>query len=91
VFATTAGTVRVDWTKLEPARDWYFHTHRGTVWRVLPGEWTTDGLIAFAFEAVALVRTRQIAHSPRTMKGLLHSDDWRFRLCRENFGIFQRP
>lgn len=43
--------VKVDWTKIEPVREWYFYTHRGTVWRVLPGEWKTDGLIAFAFEA----------------------------------------
>ncbi len=42
--------VRVEWTKLDPAREWYFYTHRGTVWRVLPGEWTADGLIAFAFD-----------------------------------------
>ncbi len=42
--------VRVDWTKVEPVREWYFYTHRGTVWRVLPGEWTTDGLISFAFD-----------------------------------------
>ncbi|WP_068635440.1 McrB family protein [Thauera butanivorans] len=42
--------VRVEWTKVEPAREWYFYTHRGTVWRVLPGEWMTDGLIAFTFE-----------------------------------------
>lgn len=42
--------VRVEWTKLEPAREWYFYTHRGTIWRVLPGEWSADGLIAFAFD-----------------------------------------
>jgi 5-methylcytosine-specific restriction protein B len=42
--------VKVDWTKTEPVREWYFYTHRGTVWRVLPGEWMTDGLIAFAFD-----------------------------------------
>lgn len=42
--------VKVDWTKVEPVREWYFYTHRGTVWRVLPGEWMTDGLIAFTFE-----------------------------------------
>lgn len=42
--------VKVDWTKVDPVREWYFYTHRGTVWRVLPGEWMTDGLIAFAFE-----------------------------------------
>lgn len=42
--------VKVDWTRIEPVREWYFYTHRGTVWRVLPGEWMTDGLIAFAFD-----------------------------------------
>ena len=42
--------VKVDWTKVEPVREWYFYTHRGTVWRVLPGEWMTDGLIAFTFD-----------------------------------------
>jgi 5-methylcytosine-specific restriction protein B len=42
--------VRVDWTKVEPPREWYFYTHRGTVWRVFPGEWTADGLIVFAFD-----------------------------------------
>ena len=42
--------VRVEWTKLDPQREWYFYTHRGTIWRVLPGEWTTDALIGFAFE-----------------------------------------
>jgi 5-methylcytosine-specific restriction protein B len=42
--------VKVDWTKVEPVREWYFYTHRGTVWRILPGEWMTDGLIAFAFD-----------------------------------------
>lgn len=42
--------VRVEWTKVEPPREWYFYTNRGTVWRVLPGEWMTDALIAFAFE-----------------------------------------
>ncbi len=42
--------VRVNWTKLDPVREWYFFTNRGTIWRVLPGDWTTDGLIAFAFD-----------------------------------------
>jgi len=42
--------VRVDWTKVEPMQEWYFYTHRGTVWRVLPGEWMTDGLLAFSFD-----------------------------------------
>jgi 5-methylcytosine-specific restriction protein B len=42
--------VRVSWTKLDPVREWYCYTNRLTVWRVLPGEWMTDGLIAFAFD-----------------------------------------
>lgn len=43
--------VKVSWSKVEPAREWYFYTHRGTVWRVLPGDWETDGLIAFTFDS----------------------------------------
>nr|WP_299379653.1 AAA family ATPase [uncultured Halomonas sp.] len=42
--------VKVDWAQVEPAREWYFYTHRGTIWRVLPGDWMNDELIAFAFE-----------------------------------------
>lgn len=43
-------TVKVDWAQAEPVREWYFYTHRGTIWRVQPGDWMTDALIAFAFE-----------------------------------------
>ncbi|MFP5413811.1 MAG: McrB family protein [Gammaproteobacteria bacterium] len=42
--------VKVDWAKVEPMREWYFYTHRGTIWRVLPGEWMNDALIAFVFD-----------------------------------------
>ncbi len=42
--------VKVDWVKVEPVREWYFYTHRATIWRVLPGEWMNDALIAFAFD-----------------------------------------
>jgi 5-methylcytosine-specific restriction enzyme B len=42
--------VRVDWTKVEPVREWYFYTYRGTVWRILPDEWMNHGLIAFSFD-----------------------------------------
>ena len=41
--------VSVEWTPLESPREWYFYTHRGTIWRVLSGEWTTDALIDFTF------------------------------------------
>ena len=43
--------VKVDWAKVEPVREWYFYTHRATIWRVLPGEWMNDALIAFAFDS----------------------------------------
>ena len=42
--------LKVDWTPVDPAREWYFYTFRGTVWRVLPGNWAADGLIRFVFE-----------------------------------------
>ena len=42
--------VKVDWVKVEPVREWYFYTQRATIWRVLPGEWMNDALIAFAFD-----------------------------------------
>ena len=43
-------TLKVDWQPFDPPREWYFYTNRSTVWRVLPGDWTTDALIGFAFE-----------------------------------------
>ena len=46
--------VRVDWTRVEPPREWYFYTYRKTVWEVWPGRgtlsWAVDALIDFAFE-----------------------------------------
>ena len=42
--------LKVDWMSFESPREWYFYTYRGTVWQVHPGRWTTDGLIAFAFD-----------------------------------------
>lgn len=56
--------VKVDWTKIEPVREWYFHTNRRTVWRVFPGEWMTDGLIAFAF-ASAPQDVERFRNAPR--------------------------
>ena len=43
--------VRVDWIKQAPPREWYFYTYLGTIWRVLPGEWTSDGLLEFTFDS----------------------------------------
>lgn len=42
--------VRVDWTPVVPPREWYFYTNRATIWRVAPGGWMEDGLLAFAFD-----------------------------------------
>ncbi|MFN5514759.1 MAG: AAA family ATPase [Cyanobacteriota bacterium] len=43
-------TLKVEWQVVDPPREWYFYTYRGTVWRVLPGDLETDALIAFTFE-----------------------------------------
>ena len=46
--------VRVDWTRVDPPREWYFYTYRKTVWEVWPGKgtlpWAADAFISFAFE-----------------------------------------
>lgn len=42
--------VKVDWTPVNPLREWYFYTYRRTVWRVPPGSWANDELIRFAFD-----------------------------------------
>ena len=46
--------VRVDWTRVDPPREWYFYTYRKTVWEVWPGRgtipWAADALIGFTFE-----------------------------------------
>ena len=46
--------IKVDWTSLDPLREWYFYTKRGTVWEVSPGSgslpWASRALFAFAFE-----------------------------------------
>ena len=42
--------LRVDWTSVNPPRDWYFSSYRQTIHAVMPGEWKTDALIAFAFD-----------------------------------------
>ena len=60
--------VRVNWTRLDPPREWYFYTQPRTVWRVLPGEWMTDGLLAFAFEG-----------RPQDIDRFRHAPFWRER------------
>ena len=40
----------VDWTPVEPRREWYFYTYLPTVWRVAPRDLGSKSLIGFAFE-----------------------------------------
>lgn len=43
--------LNVEWqTAYESPREWYFYTNMKTIWHIQPGDWKTDGLIAFAFE-----------------------------------------
>ncbi len=43
-------TLKVDWKPVEPIREWYFYTYQKTVWKIMPGDWYNDSLIAFTFE-----------------------------------------
>ena len=40
----------VDWTPVEPRREWYFYTFRHTVNEVVPRDYPSKSLIDFAFE-----------------------------------------
>ncbi len=40
----------VDWTPVEPPREWYFYTYQPTVWRVVPRHYASRSLIDFAFK-----------------------------------------
>lgn len=40
---------RVHWQRTSPPREWYFYTYQATIWKVLPGDWKSDALIAFTF------------------------------------------
>ncbi len=42
-------SLRVDWTPIEPPREWYFYTFNGTVWRVPPDTQWQQALIRFTF------------------------------------------
>lgn len=41
--------LKVDWKPFDKPREWYFYTNRNTVWRVVPTDWITQGLIDFTF------------------------------------------
>ena len=42
--------LRVDWTPVDPPREWYFSLYAQTIHAVYPGDWKTDALIAFTFD-----------------------------------------
>ena len=43
-------SLRVDWTPVDPPREWYFYTFNGTVWRVPTDSRWGQPLIRFAFD-----------------------------------------
>lgn len=45
-------TIRVDWTRVDPIREWYMYTFIKTIWKVTPGSdrWLSDALIGFTFK-----------------------------------------
>ena len=65
-------TLDVEW---QPAshmpREWYFYTNMKTIWHIQPGDWKTDGLIAFAFE-----------EQPQDIDKFRNAPFWRERLFR---------
>ncbi|MCQ4254723.1 McrB family protein [Stutzerimonas stutzeri] len=71
--------VKVDWAQAGSVREWYFYTHRGTVWRVQPGDWMNDALIAFAFDGV-LQDVDRFRNEPfwRERYGTISSEKQRF-------------
>ena len=42
-------TLSVQWKPIAPHREWYYFTGLTTLWRVSPGDWKADALIAFTF------------------------------------------
>ncbi len=57
-------TVRVDWTRVEPKREWYMHVYMKTIWEVTPGRdgWFSDALIGFAFNSEEQEISRFLQH-----------------------------
>jgi 5-methylcytosine-specific restriction protein B len=60
--------LRVHWQRVSPPREWYFYTYQATIWRVLPGDWKTDALIAFTF-----------ADQPQDLNRFRNAPFWRER------------
>jgi hypothetical protein len=67
-ITATAGDgsrVSVDWDANHAPREWYFYTHRKTIWQVNPGTPFADALIRFTFE-----------HQPQELDLFLADEHW---------------
>ena len=42
--------LKVDWTPVEPKREWYFYTYSGTIWKIANDDWKSEALIRFTFD-----------------------------------------
>ena len=60
--------LHVDWTPVDPPREWYFYTYRPTVWKIVAGAWHTDNLLKFAFD-----------NKPQDIKAYRNRRYWRDR------------
>ena len=64
--------LKVDWASVDQLREWYFYTCPRKVWKVLPGDWRTDGLIDFTFN-----------NKPQDIDRFRNSSYWRKRFGDE--------
>ena len=42
--------LKVDWTPVNPPKEWYFSSYMQTVHAVMPDDWKTEALLAFTFD-----------------------------------------
>ena len=73
--------VKVDWQpRFEKVHEWYFYTNRSTIWRVIPGDWMTEGLIDFTFNGKDQ-NIQRFCNAPywRERYGETHVDQHRFK------------
>ena len=56
----------VQWTPMEPHREWYFYTHQKLLWKVTPDSgalpWAANALIAFTFNGAEQEYDRFLRH-----------------------------
>jgi 5-methylcytosine-specific restriction protein B len=44
--------LKVDWTPLEPPREWYLYTYQPTIWKLKMDDWRAQALVDFTFDGV---------------------------------------